>query len=392
MKKKRNILFTIAMIFMGIFWFAGQNSKAADYSQAPALTVDGQWSQTFYVNEDESAYYKFTIPSDGRLTWKFMSYIPYTTSLFVRDENLSSLNQVVMTNSGNPDTGRVWSKALILSKGTYYINLRCDSAGNHKICLSFESFNVNDGNAVSYRSPQTISVGEEINGALTRTDVEDWFKIVVPKTGSYTYRIMADTYLYNDIYNEDLTKRIGSNTMMGVEDDAKIWTQTYELEAGTYYIKIQAYDNYSQGKYSLLVKGKECSHTYTAKKVKATYFSKGYTIYTCSKCQYTYQGSYVAKLKIPKGSVTNIRSGKKKLTLRWKKIKNVTGYEIRYSPYRNFKKNVTVKKITNKNLSRRTITKLKSKKTYYVQIRGYAKKDGKTIYGKWSSTKKVKIK
>lgn len=59
---------------------------------------------------------------------------------------------------------------------------------------------------------------------------------------------------------------------------------------------------------------------------------------------------------------------------------------------KNFKsgvKTVNIKK--NKTVSA-TIKKLKKKKTYYVRIR-YMKKSGKkTIYSKWSSVKKVKIK
>ena len=36
--------------------------------------------------------------------------------------------------------------------------------------------------------------------------------------------------------------------------------------------------------------------------------------------------------------------------------------------------------------------KLKKKKTYYVRVRAYTLSNGKKVYGKWSSVKKVKIK
>ena len=41
---------------------------------------------------------------------------------------------------------------------------------------------------------------------------------------------------------------------------------------------------------------------------------------------------------------------------------------------------------------RKTITKVKNDKTYYVRVRGYKTVSGKKIYGKWSSTSKVKVK
>jgi len=52
-------------------------------------------------------------------------------------------------------------------------------------------------------------------------------------------------------------------------------------------------------------------------------------------------------------------------------------------------KTVNIKK--NKTVSA-TIKKLKKKKTYYVRIRCMKKSGKKTIYSKWSSVKKVKIK
>lgn len=40
----------------------------------------------------------------------------------------------------------------------------------------------------------------------------------------------------------------------------------------------------------------------------------------------------------------------------------------------------------------KTIKKLSKKKTYYVRIRTYLKKDGKVICSSWSKVKKIKIK
>ena len=72
-----------------------------------------------------------------------------------------------------------------------------------------------------------------------------------------------------------------------------------------------------------------------------------------------------------------------------------TGYEIQYSTSSKFKEAKTVAVTKNKTISK-TITKLTSKKKYYVRIRTYksVKVSGKTtkIYSDWSKVKSVKIK
>lgn len=78
---------------------------------------------------------------------------------------------------------------------------------------------------------------------------------------------------------------------------------------------------------------------------------------------------------------------KKALTLRWKKAKAVSGYEIQVSTKKNFKgaKTSSIKKSKDKY----TVSKLKAKTKYYVRIRAYtnytdADKKVRKAYGKWT--------
>lgn len=84
-------------------------------------------------------------------------------------------------------------------------------------------------------------------------------------------------------------------------------------------------------------------------------------------------------------------SGKGKLTVTWKKNKKVSGYKLQYSTDKTFKtgvKSVTVKKAA---MVKKTLSKLKKGKKYYVRISTY-KTCGKTkIYSSWSKAKTVKI-
>lgn len=85
-------------------------------------------------------------------------------------------------------------------------------------------------------------------------------------------------------------------------------------------------------------------------------------------------------------SVKNISGKSIKVT--WKKKSGVTGYQVQYSTSSKMKKakTVTVKKAK---ATSATISKLKKGKKYYVRVRAYTKKKGKTKYTAWSAKKNI---
>lgn len=95
----------------------------------------------------------------------------------------------------------------------------------------------------------------------------------------------------------------------------------------------------------------------------------------------------LAKINKIKGfAVKNQKKLKLKVT--WKKLTNISGYQIQYATNKKFKK---AKSKTIKSTSV-ILKKLKKKKTYFVRVRAYKVVGGKKVYGKWSAGKKVKIK
>jgi len=101
---------------------------------------------------------------------------------------------------------------------------------------------------------------------------------------------------------------------------------------------------------------------------------------------------------VPKGtSISKINKAKKGFTVKWKKQtakmpKNrITGYQIRYSLKSSMKSAKTIK-VKGYKASSKKISKLKSRKKYYVQIRTYMKVGGKTYYSGWSKKRSVKTK
>ena len=139
-----------------------------------------------------------------------------------------------------------------------------------------------------------------------------------------------------------------------------------------------------------LVNGKDYKLTYknNVKPGFATVTIKG-----IGKCT----GSVSKTFKITVNcKLTSVKAKKgRKAKIRWKKSKKVSGYQIRYSTDKKFKKAVKKVNIGRASVTSKTIRKLKKGKTYYVQIRAVHKVKNtagkkKTIYGKWSAAKKFK--
>lgn len=86
-----------------------------------------------------------------------------------------------------------------------------------------------------------------------------------------------------------------------------------------------------------------------------------------------------------------LKAGKKKVTVTYKKVSGATSYKVTYSTSKKFKKAKTVTVKSGKTV-KKTISKLKSKKTYYVKVCAVKRVSGKNYTGKWSSVKKIKVK
>ncbi|MCQ2567865.1 MAG: S8 family serine peptidase [Mogibacterium sp.] len=115
------------------------------------------------------------------------------------------------------------------------------------------------------------------------------------------------------------------------------------------------------------------------------------------------KGSYSGRAKksfkiLPKGTpIRSLKPARRGFTVKWAKqsekmsIKRITGYQVQYAQNSHFtsgRKTVTIKgyKKTSKKIS-----KLKSKKKYYVRVRTYMKCGDKVYYSKWSKAKSIKV-
>ena len=110
---------------------------------------------------------------------------------------------------------------------------------------------------------------------------------------------------------------------------------------------------------------------------------------TTKKQQTTTVGKVIVKkTKVSKFS-KKLASNKVKISL--KKIKGISGYEIKISSSKKYAKSKTVTKKVKKNVFTVKSSKIKNKKVLYVKVRCYKKVGKKVYYSRWTS-KKVKIK
>lgn len=99
-----------------------------------------------------------------------------------------------------------------------------------------------------------------------------------------------------------------------------------------------------------------------------------------------------------KTSIVSLRAGAKSFTVKWsKKTTQTTGYQIQYSRSSKFTgKTTKLLTVSRNTATSKRITKLSSKKRYYVRVRTYAKiKSGSrkgTYYSGWSKYKSVTVK
>lgn len=117
------------------------------------------------------------------------------------------------------------------------------------------------------------------------------------------------------------------------------------------------------------------------------------TVVVSGKGSYSkYSGTAEFKINFKKPSLSSAKSTKKKtLTVSWKKTGGNSGWQVQYSINRKFRSEARTV-ILKAGKTKTTIKKLKSRKIYYIRIRGYKNVGGKMMYSGWSNVKKVKIK
>ena len=178
----------------------------------------------------------------------------------------------------------------------------------------------------------------------------------------------------------------GKRAVKLINEDGTLVTTADALKAeGTYNIVVTATGYNKTLEFTYTNK----SDTTATKPSEATTATKPAA--TTTATQPTTAAKTTTKKVTVKKQTAKVKAGKKKLTVTWKKDKNVSGYQIQIATKKNFKgaKTYTVKSYKT---YKKVIKKLKAKKKYFVKVRAYKTVGKSKVYGAYSAVRSCKLK
>lgn len=335
------------------------------------ISSNNKANRTVYTNNTYNNYVNIEISLDMpfKITNSDGEYLMYDGSSFEGNMEISSCNIMGF------ETERQM-KFEVLASDTYTIN------------------EINEGaNICVYNNDDYISV-ETDNADKINVSLDDGIKIY---GGNYNFEAYMSTDDKVDENEPGLVsisaKATGNvtleknNNTIGINSDSDMGDIITKA-----YVGVEEYENDNIDDTNCIVvdsKGDNIEDTITEQQttiVPKTEVNTEQSTTSVIKQQETKDGV----VNTPKSSkIKKIKKVKKSLKVFWKKVKNVSGYQIQYSTSSKFKKakKITVKKAKT---TSRTIKKLKAKKKYYVRIRTYIIVNGKKKYSSWSKKKSQK--
>lgn len=381
LKSVKTYLFSLVFALVMILGFS-TNAFAISQSEAdasPEIKLNEIKTDSLEKPESEH-WYKFTITEPGyfRISlgpnsaaktddlgwgWKYYIYKKGDLTATIGDDERITTTQKSNWFAFSPDT--FYIRVVNSSDNKFFAtdNQPFDIKVEFNKSDVWESEDNNKNNVAN-----TIKVNTTYSGNLYYGEDIDWFKYTAPDDGIHSFTMAPDV---NESDSEKLkwgwnytVYKAGSMTEVYSEDGITKNTKStqFKLKKGTYYIKIQA-------------------------KAKGDYFSPTGQVYNFS-VKFMDYGQFLSKSSIKQLKPT---IAPKKVTVKWKKNEYAAGYEI----YRSTKAKKGFKKIGTVTSAKKTSfidKKAKSKKVYFYKVRGYVKVNGKKVYSKYSTVKKVKTK
>ena len=267
----KKFLVSISAVLLAVFlsfavYAANESEPNNSMLQANSISTNGTVYGNISVDGDED-YYKVTLPSSGRLSIKFNSFIEYY-SLVLFDDGGSNIwwsdnNQWASTTMMRSDT-----KTIDLEKGTYYLkvigrrywNGSSNYTGNYNFTLSFAASGANvaePNNSIA--EAKSIKFDSTVKGQIAINDRDDYYAVTLPSSGRITFKLNSFMQYYCAvIYDTDGKELWHTDENEWVSTTQKRSdTYTIDLEEGTYYLKVNGYryrESYpSTGNYNFTV-------------------------------------------------------------------------------------------------------------------------------------------
>ena len=304
---------------------------------------------------DRDDYYTLTLPSSGRITLKFNSFMQYY-SVVIYDTDGKELwytdsNEWVSTTQKRSDT-----HTIDLEKGTYYLKVngyryRNDSwypsTGNYNFTVSFKASGANiaePNNSIA--EAKKIKFGSAVKGQIAINDRDDYYRFTLSASGTVIIKFNSYMQYYCVVIYDTDGKQLWytDNNEWISSNKSRSDKHSISLSAGTYYLKVNGYRNSdwnaSTGNYNFTLK----------------------------------QDIYV-----PKTSRVSAKSSTSSISLSWKKVSGVSGYEVQLKSGKKYKTVATASK------TNATVKKLKTGTKYTFRVRAYKVISGVKYYSGWTT-------
>ena len=246
-------LLFVAMMYVGVFaasaYAKDSINDARNGSAVPFNTaVNGQ-----LTSEDNKDYYKVVLNKSGRLTIDVHSDMEYLGIYLIdSDEDYTAVDYSMQKGDQ--------TYTYDMAAGTYYLKFS-DSTGTYSYRLGFtasgETYTQENNSINAVRNGSPVPFNTVINGQLAYNDNNDFFKVVLSRSGRLNIKVHSDIdYLsiYLNDSNEDYTT-VDYSMQKGDQ------TYTYDMAAGTYYIEVSKSGN--TGNYSFVLDFTASGETYT---------------------------------------------------------------------------------------------------------------------------------
>lgn len=213
----------------------------------------------FISRQDENDVYQVKLRRAGRLEIDFTSLIFTHAEFYLTDEFGKLIDRQTVNSEWK--TPGVYKKSVDLEPGTYYIEIESWDAprmtGTYELFAKFQAANNQEkesNNGITEAMP--LAFYRPLTGFLAWNDIQDFYKIVLPKASKVT--LDAQLYVNNNTDVEVYDQRFNQvhyNQVTSSSTTPKRYTESFALKAGTYYVAIKAWDERRDtGKYVLQVK------------------------------------------------------------------------------------------------------------------------------------------
>ncbi|MCR5418060.1 MAG: leucine-rich repeat domain-containing protein [Lachnospiraceae bacterium] len=244
------LLFAAALTILGCM-----PALANTIATASVLPVNGTKTGKISVNES-GTYYKFTVDTAGELTIEALQYCDNVHVMVVDKDEMpiyDSANTPFVCHfanmHGTETSPRKYSVALYLPKGTYWLKLQAPAGEtvNVNVGLTHASYGVNPVMGDSHDNPVMVDIKSGGTGCMSyklygsddawysaHQNFEDWYKISVPATGNYQFKLdrKGRTWSpYFTLYDKDMNR-----VYFSFDSDVL-------LTKGSYYMEVKTSDN-----------------------------------------------------------------------------------------------------------------------------------------------------